>query len=142
MKFNKTIALISVLVFLIIVLVVVQLLKPAPEKQTPLPLQKQALFKISSTTITQEPLSPAQPIKITFDSPASKQNLKVTTVPEVAIKTTFNKNLTEMTIEPIEIWDYNSSYILRITKEENNSEEKLLDKDYQFTFKTLPFSGI
>jgi hypothetical protein len=156
MKTNKRLLLVFFLVSIIILLLIAQFLRPdkssikAPQgssssnfqDKTPSGNNPEEKLKVSSTNLNTPPRGVAEPIIVKFNHSFSLNDLKITLVPQVEIHTHIDSNNNQLIIEPKEIFDYASEYQLIITSSEDNKAEQNLDKDYSFTFKTLPYTGI
>lgn len=151
----KTIYLIFFLVFLIIVLLIILLFKkngPKTQVQSQIPVQSEIpvstqtvptyKFSIISTNITLNPIGVADAVEILFSEPVNNESLNLTLSPEESILPLFNDNLTTLTIKPTSTWLYDTSYIIRVSSQTKSAKDQNLDKNYEFTFKTIPFSGI
>ena len=152
MKLSKTILLIFILILLIFILLGVQLLfKKNAEKDQPLPSAPIPVFikpspapkfSITSTNISSELINVIDSIEITFNRPVDNETLALKITPEENILPLFDSSLTKLSIKPVNVWNYNTSYTIIISAQTKSEDNNSLDKNYEFTFKTIPYYGI
>ena len=157
MKQPKTIYLILILLILFIIIILVQIFKtpkPISEIQPPEEIQPtkgpsneigefpKSEFKLLSSNITDQPISMADSIILIFNAPVNLNSLFYEIEPVEELNFSLNSTKTEVTIEPVGAWDFDTQYSIKVLKETKSQEGNLLDKDYVFTFKTYPYSGI
>ena len=106
-------------------------------QQTPAPK-----LNIVGSNITNQSLRARDVIKITFDRPVNNESLNLEITPQEEILPSFNQSLTELSIEPANAWNYDTEYLITILKSTKSTSNLDLGKDYQFKFKTVPYSGI
>lgn len=99
------------------------------------------LLKISSSNLPSNSVSPTFIVKIQFSKPVDKKSLTLQINPKKEILPYFDASLTNLTVEPVKTWDFNTSYTLIVTRSTQSSDNQPLDQDFQFVFKTLPYSG-
>lgn len=99
-------------------------------------------FKILGTSLTGNKVGPADIIKIYFNKPISEKNLFIQILPELKVNYKFDENLTELSIEPVEIWVYDTNYIIKIVKSTMSRNYQTLNQDYIFRFSTIKLGGI
>lgn len=98
--------------------------------------------KILTTNITEAPLAINAPVKFKFSKTMDNESLKLQITPQEELLPLFDQTLTELSIEPTNAWDFNTKYQIKIFKETKAADGSALDKDYEFSFSTLPYSGI
>ena len=139
MRQNKTIYLVLFLIFILILIVILQISNPDETESPPIKTQQ---FNITSSNITNRLLNVSEVIKIKFSMPVKNQSLSLQINPNIEVRSSFDRNLSELTIEPFKAWRFDTIYIIRVSKTTMSSDGQNLDKNYEFTFKTTPLSGI
>lgn len=149
---SKTVYLVLFLIFLLIIVIIVQInqdpifwvQQPVTNsngqvKETP---KKPNQFKILSTSLSDKPLGITEPIIIRFDKNASPFSViyEINPTEEIKISPSFDPK--EIIIEPTGAWNFDTSYQLKILKTTRSLDYSELDKEYNYTFKTVPYSGI
>ncbi|GEM_PF-5481777 len=151
MKQSKTVYLVFALIGIVIIIMLVQVFKfsqpgtPAPAKSTPLPIVQYTpppQFRIVSTDITNQPVFVTDTITLTFDRPANNEKLAFEITPEEKVLALFSPDLTRVTFTPFNAWHFNTSYTIKVLKSTQSSDSQFLDKDYEFSFQTKPYTGI
>lgn len=151
MKIDKRIILIIILAVIIIILLLIRIfspnnksgttnVKPNPSEtnsQVNYPSSNRPKISVVSTNLANEPRGVAEPIIIKMDKPFLLTDVQAESEPKVELKMRQNFQTNELIIEPREIFDYGASYNLRLF-----SQSEVLIKEYNFSFKTLPYSGI
>lgn len=149
---KKIILFISALAIILVILLFLQLDKSGqrqklidipifrPGAKTILPQVDK--FRSTSGPAGRQPISVAEGVNITFSKPVALGGLQIAITPEVVFTTEFSDNFKQMTIQPVPLWKYDTTYIVKISKETRSADNQTLDKDYTFTFRVLPFSGI
>lgn len=140
---------IYLMLFLILVLVVILFLKSRvqkpqqsqpPPQASPLQNEQVTNFTIVSTSISDQSVGINEPIKLQFNQPLG--NLVYSIDPQITLKQGSGSNPNEITLSPPDAWAFNTSYTLKISATSSSISNQTLDKDYSFTFKTPPYSGI
>lgn len=151
MKQTKTVYLVFALIAIVVLIMVVQTFKSSekvniePKKATSEPIiqftpPKQ--FTIASTNITDQTIQVSGGIKITFNKPVNNESLALKITPKTELSLLFNSDLTELTIKPAEVWNFDTRYTIKIAKSTRSQDNHLLDKNYEFSFQTQKFVGI
>lgn len=143
---NKTIYL---LLFLIFILVLILFLKSqfdkSPNKSVGqnnlTPVVQLSTFKLIATNISSGTIGITEPIKLQFDQPIIS-NIIYTIEPQKEEKIGIGATPNEIIIDPVDAWNFDTSYTLKILKSTKSVNGQYLDKDYTYTFKTPPYSGI
>ena len=132
MKLPKTVYLIAFLIFLVIVLILVQIFssksRPA-SRVSPAPTPQ---LTITGTSLTDQPVGVTGFIKINFNKTVSLERLRATITPPTEVVYSLDATLRQLSIAPKNAWNFNKVYTIRI----------FVDKDYEFTFRTIPFGGM
>ena len=143
---NKTTLLIITLIIILILILVAQVLLPRkgenilPSASPTTQNEKNNEFKIISMPTTQL-IRVTDSVKIIFNKPVNSESITLEILPQVNILPLFDSTLTELTIEPAQIWDFDKTYIIRVLKSTKSKDNIPLDKDYEFTFTTKSYSG-
>lgn len=140
---------IFLLIFLILVLIIIFVIKNSSQKsegelikkveQTPSPALE--TFQLISSNLTSSELGITEPISLEFNQPISS-NFVYTLEPQKEVKIYSGSNPNEIIIDPVDAWAFNTDYTLRILKSTSSATGRVLDKDYIYTSKTPPYSGI
>lgn len=137
--------------FLILVLIVILIFKSRThdskessqtqpvEQISPIQTQLNTFRLISNNASDQFGIT--DPIRLEFDQPVSN-NLVYTIEPQIEVIISPGINSREIVIEPVDAWGFNLTYTLRISRSSTSITGQTLDKAYQFSFKTPPYSGI
>lgn len=151
---TKTFLLIFFLIVILALILFVRVRKPPPTPKivpeptaiaTPKPTSQlipTSFFTIMSTNISGQTVGVTELIKIRFSEPVSGDNLFVKITPESKFLLLFDPSRTELTISPSDAWAFDTSYNIKILKITTSTDNQPLDKDYEFNFKTIPYSGI
>ncbi len=152
MKQSKTTYLVFALLGIVILIMLVQVLKfsekPNPssnENSSPPPVTQfspPAKFKIVTSNITNQPVEVNGTIKLAFDQPVDNETLSLKVTPKEEIVALFNPDLTELTIKPVNAWDFNTRYTIKVLTSTESQDKQFLDKDYEFSFQTEAYGGI
>lgn len=141
---------IYLVLFLIFVLILMIFLKSRPQKSVQIQPVKQYIptpntqingFRLISTNIPEKSISITGSIQLTFNMPVSK-NLIFTIEPKVEVVSGLSTSPYIFIIAPKDAWAFDTIYTLTISKSNLSQNNQGLDKDYVYTFKTPPFSGI
>lgn len=141
----KTLLLIITLLFILGLLFFIKILFPEgnqPLKTSPLPTQLKTDFKVLTSNTPEVKISSVEPLKVSFNTPADNEALRIKITPEVGFLPTFDQSLTVLSIAPETTWGYDLIYTVVISKETKSKTGIKLGKDYEIKFKTLPYSGI
>lgn len=153
MNQSKTTYLILFLIFLLFVLVVVQIVKTPKDQVTITPSEenlsenteppaKQNDFKVISFSPKDEPIGVTEAIKIRFSKPVTLESVIYEVNPEEQIVMSLDSSETEVALEHIQAWGFDTNYTIKILKSTISKDFIKLDKDYTFTFNTASYSGI
>lgn len=140
---SKTVYLIIFLITLIIIIIVVQILRNPNQFGSPIPPPSPSPnLRILLTNISNQPIKVNENITIRFNKKVNNETLVLQITPEEEILPLFNPSLNQLTIEPINTWKYDTSYTIKVLKTTKSADNNPLDKDYEFNFKTEPYTGI
>lgn len=154
MKLSKTVYLIIFLIFLLIIVLAIQFFYSPKETTSPRDVIKQdntsrespfvqtPKMRISSSDITTQPISVVGSVTITFDQPVDNETLSLEITPSTILLPLFDSSQRVLTISPSEAWNFNTTYTLKVSPKTISADGETLDKEYIYTFKTLPYSGI
>lgn len=144
MKQSKAAYLVFALLGIVILIMLVQVLKfsekPHPnsnENSSPPPK-----FKIVSTNITNQPVAVNETVTVAFDRPANNEKLAFEITPQEKVVVLFSPDLTELTFTPLNAWDFNTRYTIKVLTSTQSQDKQFLDKDYEFSFQTEAYGGI
>lgn len=150
----------TVLIFTIILLALVAILFvflrliPAPPKQSlPVPgisitppltpyLTPKQIFLIKSTNLSDQVLQTGQIIKIDFNQNIALKNIQLQLTPNEEINLSIDPMGQSLLISPKNTWGIDTSYSLKILKTTTSVNNQFLDKQYEYQFKTPPYTGI
>lgn len=99
-------------------------------------------FAITKTSLTDQLVGVTYPVNIYFSKPVNRDLLGISISPSISAYYDFNEDLTTLTITPTQYWEYGSEYKISVSKDSIDQTGSKLDKDYEFSFKTYPRSGI
>lgn len=136
---NKTFYLVFLLVAAIIVLLVVRILTPSRDSASV--VKPPGLF-IEKTSLSGERLSVSSEIDIYFSEPVNQKTLGFLVEPETEISFLLDNAQNKLIIAPSKIWGFDTIYTLTILRSTQSVNGNYLQKDYVYTFKTVPYSGI
>lgn len=152
MKQPKTVYLVFGLLGVVILIILVQVFKVS-EKPTPaqnkivnppevVQFIPPAKFKITSTNISSQSIEVNEVVKFAFDRSVNNESLSLEIKPQEDILPLFDPSLTELTIKPINAWNFNTRYTVKILKSTMSQDKQPLDQDYEFSFQSKPYIGI
>jgi hypothetical protein len=133
----KTIILIILLILVLLIILVVQALTKRSTENKAAPNNSEASISIVTTNLPEDFMDVTSPIKLQINT-AQSQKLIYSLNPEASTSSIMNTSTKEFVITPKDAWSFNTTYTLKINKSDNPN----LDKDYSYTFKTYPYSGI
>ena len=151
---TKIIYLFLFLIFILVIILVARIFLDPSTSTQPEPIKvfepistkpKQALqsnLTIISTNLTAKPIGVTQTITFKFNRPVDNETLSLQINPEEDVLPLFDQTLTELTLEPSNTWGFDKSYSVKIFRTTKSKDGYSLDKDYEFKFQTLPYSGI
>lgn len=148
MKPPKTKLLIFVLIAVLVALALLQTLKSSnssPEKINNSQISKYLeppKLKIMYTNIPTKPIAVTNTIKITFDKPVDSPSLVLRIDPEEEVTAVFDQNFKELTIKPVNAWDFDTRYTITVFQSTKSQDQQTLDKDYEFMFQSEAYIGI
>lgn len=99
-------------------------------------------FAISSISLTNKPLGVIDPIRASFTDPIKTGTLNVVISPNVEFTIKANRDRTQLEITPNTTWGYGRTLTLTFKNNISSEDDITLGKDYSYTFKTIPYSGI
>ncbi len=139
---------IYLLLFLILVLILFLFLKSRtqnqPPKTNPIPqpsVSQISTFQLISTSISGNSVGITEPIKLTFNQPVS-DNILYTLRPQKEIRIRRAGDPNEIIVDPLDGWSFDTTYTLTILKTTSSATGETLDKNYTYSFKAPPYSGI
>lgn len=142
--------LIFLILFLIFIFILIIFLKNRSQKSeqiqpvkqyTPIANTQTSSFKLISTNIPETSMSITGSILLTFNQPIS-ENLIFTIEPKAVVQSGLGTSSYEFVIAPKDVWAFDTTYTLTVSKSNLSQNNQSLDKNYLYTFKTPPFSGI
>lgn len=143
LRISKTIILIGLLFLLILVLVILKITGGTSSSFSPtVPQPEPENTTVIASNITASPFKVTDSIKLTFSKPVPPTGLEIKLAPETPFATSWDYSGRELSIEPIDAWRYDTTYRLEINSAAGQKSAKILDKDYKYTFRTVPFGGI
>lgn len=144
------IKIIYLLVFLIFVLILViffrSVQKPGQvqspiQQYVPTPNTQTSGFTLISTNIPKQSMGITGEIRLTFSQPVSEK-LIFTIKPKIEVRSGLGSSSFEFVIAPKDSWAFDTSYTLTISGSNISQYNQSLNKDFVYTFKTPPYSGI
>ncbi len=141
MKLSKTTLLIAALLLLLFIVFIVRFFFSRPIQKTNKGVQESKIG-IVSTNITGQPIGISEFIKIRFNKPFNPKLLNITLQPPTEFTTHVDPSGNELVIEPKLTWVFDTVYVLKISNQEQAGSIIELDKNYQFTFITVKYSGM
>lgn len=136
----KTVYLILFLIFLIILIILFKVMgsgdQPASKAVTPTPP-----FTITNTSLTDQPVGVTEFIKINFSRAVLPEQLAVEVTPPTEVEY-LPDTPRQISIAPKNAWNFDKAYTIKVLRTTRSKGGQFLDKDYEFTFKTIIRSGI
>lgn len=140
MRIPKIFFLIAVLVFIVGLIMTIQLFRGTSSK-TPENNTATQQLSVVSTDLTGEPIGVTAAISIKFNNPVPNTSLQITVIPQSEITYTLGQTPNELVVYPKNAWNFDKVYTIKISQTDSLGRQ-LLDRDYEFKFKTLPMGGI
>mgnify|MGYP001589882754 CR=1 FL=1 len=147
----KTTLLIFILIAIVILVILIQIFKfstpssPVTNKEDKsqiIQYVQPPKLKIVSTSIPNTPIKVTDVIKIRFDKPVDNQSLTLEITPPEETLPLFDQGFIELTIKPINAWDFNKQYTIKILQPTRSQDGQPLDKNYEFSFQSEAYIGI
>lgn len=104
------------------------------------PKNKRPLLTIISSEVPQRPIGLYEGVSIRFSTPPSTSKFSYEISPQIPV--TLSLDGETILIRPRPTWKPNTEYKLRIKKDTVDVYGNLIDKEYEFKFKTLSDPGI